>query len=151
MQATPRIDFATMAPQTYRILIQAKHMLAESTLGKELIDLVYLRISQINGCAFCVDLHARDLLSLGEPFHRINNLITWREVDFYTERERAALAWAEVLTHITQFHGGDAEFAQLSAYFTEKEVAELTLVVGLMNGLNRLGISSHMPVIVPEE
>ncbi|MBB5018290.1 AhpD family alkylhydroperoxidase [Chitinivorax tropicus] len=144
MQA--RIDFVQHAPNAYQGLAQAKKALAESTLGKALVDLVYLRVSQINGCAYCVDRHARDLLAAGEPLHRVNSLVTWREVAFYSDRERAALAWAEYLTRLPISHSGQDPFESLHVYFNEAEQAELLMAVALMNALNRLGVGAKMVV-----
>ncbi len=142
----PRLPWRELAPQAYRALAGVNAALAPSTLGKRLIDLVQLRVSQINGCAYCVDLHARDLLAAGEDFQRINSLLTWREVPFFDERERAALRWAESVTRIAETHAPDADFEALGAHFTEREIAELTLVIAQMNAWNRMGIALRQPV-----
>jgi AhpD family alkylhydroperoxidase len=120
--------------------------LAASTLGKPLIDLVFQRVSLINGCAYCVDLHWHDLLQDGESAQRINSLSTWREVDFYTEKEQAALAWTESVTDLHRSHASDEDFAAVRAHFTDTEVADLTFAITTMNAWNRLAIAFRNPV-----
>jgi len=141
-----RLSYATLSPNVFRGMASAGAALEESPLGKQLIDLVYLRVSQMNGCAYCVDLHARDLLRLGEDFQRINSLATWRETTFYTERERAALAWAEAVTNLADGHVPEHVFRALQEHFSDREIADLGFAVALMNGWNRLAISFRQPV-----
>lgn len=118
--------------------------LANSTLGKKLLDLVFLRVSQLNGCAYCVDLHVRDLLAQGEDLQRLNSLVTWREVSLFSER--AALNWAESLTRLADTHAADEDYTPLAAHFSDRETAELTMAVALMNAWNRLGVGMRLPV-----
>jgi len=141
-----RQDFRKITPKAYKLMIDLHTALGESSLGRSLIDLIYLRVSQINGCAYCVDMHGRDLLGQDQSFKRINSLITWRESPFYTEAERAALAWAESVTRLSGERGSDAEYAALQAHFTDVEIVELTFVVSLMNMMNRVAISLRQPV-----
>lgn len=142
----PRLPFHEVAADASRALGQVNAVVARSTLGKKLIELVYLRVSQINGCAFCVDMHVRDLLAQGEDLQRINSLSTWREVSLFTEQERAALNWADSLTLIATSHAPDADYAPLAAHFTDREVCDLTMVVALMSAWNRVAIGMRLPV-----
>ncbi len=113
----------------------------KSGLPHELIDLVYLRVSQINGCAFCVAAHSRDLLKAGVPPVKRMMLNAWREADMvFSARERAALLWAESLTRVSETGAPQADYDVMSEYFTERERVDLTLAVGLINTYNRLAI-----------
>ena len=142
----PRLPWHQLAPQAYKAMVGVKGALAGSSLGTKLIDLVQLRVSQINGCAYCVDLHARDLLAQDEDMQRINSLQTWHEVPFFDARERAALQWAESLTHVATTHAPDADFDQLRPHFDDREIAELSLVVAMMNAWNRIGVGMRNQV-----
>jgi len=116
-------------------------------VGTRGLDLVFARVSQINGCAYCLDMHVRDLRKQGEGWQRINSLATWREVGFFNERERAALAWAESLTRLADHHDErEAEFAALKAQFSDVEIAELTVAVAQINTWNRINVGMRMPV-----
>ncbi len=111
-----------------------------------LIELLQTRVSQINGCAFCLDMHARDLRRLGEGWQRINSLATWRETPFYTPAERAALAWAEALTRLPDGHAGhDEAFEALKAHFGEQEIVELSWAVAASNAWNRMAVGLRQP------
>jgi len=115
---------------------------------KVLIDLVFARVSQINGCAYCLDMHVRDLRQQGEDWQRINSLATWREVSFFNERERAALAWAETLTRLADRHEDrDAEFEVLKAHFSELEIVELSIAIAQINAWNRMGVGMRSQVL----
>ena len=144
MQA--RASHREHAPEPIRALFGASQSLEKSTLGKKLLDLVYLRASQLNGCAYCVDMHARDLVGEGEDCQRLNSLATWPETDLYSERERAALAWTESLTRVADTHAPDADYAALAAHFSDKEIAELTIAAALINAWNRIGVGLQLPV-----
>ena len=137
---TLRLDYTAAAPEGFRALAALYPYLAKSTLDPKLIDLVFLRVSQLNGCAYCVDLHSSDLLKKGESQRRINNLTTWREAPFYDARERAALAWAESLTHIAETRAPDADYVPLKEHFSDKEIADLSFTIALMNAMNRIAI-----------
>jgi len=147
LQTRARLPWHQLAPQAQKAMVGVAAALADSTLGTKLIDLVQLRVSQVNGCAYCVDKHARDLLKMGEDLQRINSLTTWHEVGLYDARERAALQWAESLTQVTDTRAPDADFEQLRAHFDEREITELTLVVAMMNAWNRMGVGMRMPVV----
>ena len=142
-----RLSWARLAPGSYKALASVSESVAQSTLGKRLIDLVQTRVSQLNGCAFCLDMHSHDLRQGGEDWQRIVSLPTWRETAFYDDRERAALNWCESLTRLTDPGQGDrdADFARLKAVFSDQEIAELTVVVAIINAWNRLGVGMRLP------
>ena len=141
-----RLPYYTLSPAAYRALAAAETAVEASPLGKQLVRLVFLRVSQINGCAFCVDKHARDLVKDGEDFQRINSLATWRETGFYTARERAALAWAEAATRLEHGEVADSVFLPLKEHFTEQEISDLGFATAVMNAWNRMGIGFRQPV-----
>lgn len=141
-----RLPWTQLAPKAYQAMASVSAVSATSTLGMPLIELVQSRVSQINGCAFCVDMHARDLRKHGETWQRINSLSTWREVGFYSERERAALAWAETMTRLAGEHGDhDTAFTALQGQFSEQEIVELTWVVAQINAWNRMAVGMRQP------
>jgi AhpD family alkylhydroperoxidase len=147
MNPTLRLNWSKLAPKSFEAFLSVNATLESSTLGKVLIDLVFARVSQINGCAYCLDMHVRDLRKQGEEWQRINSLPTWREVSFYSGRERAALAWAESLTRLADRHDErDAEFAELKANFNDQEIAELSVAIAQINSWNRLGVGMRLPV-----
>lgn len=115
--------------------------LAKCGLEPSLLDLLYFRVSQINGCAYCLDMHSKDLRAAGETEQRLYLLDAWRESPFYTERERAALAWAEAVTLVTEGHVPDEVYEQARGQFSEEELVNLTLAVVTINGWNRLNIA----------
>ncbi|MDO9400978.1 MAG: carboxymuconolactone decarboxylase family protein [Polaromonas sp.] len=136
-----RLPWTKLASKTYEAMAAVSGTLGASTLGMPLVELVQTRVSQINGCAFCVDMHARDLRKHGEIWQRINSLSTWREVGFYSERERAALGWAETLTRLADVHGDhDTAFAALQGVFNEQEIVDLTWAVASINTWNRMAV-----------
>lgn len=119
--------------------------LSQSPLERKLLDLVYFRVSQLNGCAYCLDMHSKDLRALGETEQRLYMLNAWREAPLYSDRERAALAWAEA---VTQLPGGGVSaevYAQALGQFTEAELVDLTLAVTNINASNRFNIAFHVP------
>ena len=120
--------------------------LAKSPIEKSLLDLVYFRVSQINGCAFCLDMHAKDLRANGESEQRLYVLDAWREAPFYTEKERAALAWAEALTKLTSGTVPDEIYTDARNHFSETELVDLTVAVITINGYNRINIAFGAPV-----
>jgi AhpD family alkylhydroperoxidase len=114
-----------------------------SGVEEPLLDLIKLRASQINGCAYCIDMHWKDLAAAGEKAQRLYGLDAWRESPYYTERERAALAWTEAVTNVRDGHVPDDVYEQAKKQFTEKELANLTLAVAAINAWNRLAIASR--------
>ena len=140
-----RINVAKLNPGGYKLMYGFAEYLAKSSLDKKLIDLIHLRVSQINGCAYCLDMHWKDLKAEGESDQRLYSLDAWRETTFYSERERAALTWAEATTNIRDGHVSDEVFDQVRAQFSEQELADLTLAVVAINGWNRLNIAFRIP------
>jgi AhpD family alkylhydroperoxidase len=137
-----RIDYAQVSPEGYKAFGGVYVNLQKSGLAKGLVDLVYLRVSQINGCAFCIDMHSRDLLKSGLAVDKLVLVPVWREAgDVFTRRERVALAWAETVTCVAQTGVPDAEYEATAAEFSEKELADLTYAIGLMNAFNRFGVA----------
>lgn len=149
MNTTPRLNWFKLVPKSFEAILAVNTTIESSTLGKVLVDLVYARVSQINGCAYCLDMHVRDLRKQGEEWQRINSLATWREVSFFSARERAALAWAESLTRLADRHDErEAEFAALKAGFNDQEIAELSVAIAQINTWNRLNVGMRVPVAV---
>jgi AhpD family alkylhydroperoxidase len=115
--------------------------LKNSQVEGSLLNLIYYRVSQINGCAFCLDMHSKDLLAKGETEQRLLVLNAWREAPFYTDRERAALGWAEVVTNVTDGHVRDEDYETARNQFSEEELVDLTLAVVTINSYNRINIA----------
>ncbi len=128
-------------------MLDLETYLRASSLDVDLLDLVRIRASQINGCAFCLAMHARDLRERGEREDRLYVLDAWREAPWFSDRERAALAWTEVVTTLPNQEVPDAIFAQARAEFTEAELADLTLAVIAINGWNRINIAFRVPPV----
>lgn len=116
----------------------------QSSLERSLMDLARLRASQLNGCAYCIDMHWKDLRVQSENEQRLYGLDAWRESPYYSERERAALEWVEAVTNIQDGHADDAVYERVSAQLSEKEIADLTLVIAAINAWNRLSIASRL-------
>jgi len=143
---TNRIDYAKASPEGYKAFGAVYMSVLKSELPKLLIDFVYLRVSQINGCAFCIDMHTQDLVKQGAQIEKLALLQVWHEAGaVFSSRERAALAWAETVTRAAESRVPDHEYAAVSAEFSEKEVADLTYAIVLMNAFNRLGIAFRTP------
>lgn len=136
----PRLDYFRAAPEVMKAMVALERAVVTSGLDQSLIELVKTRASQINGCAFCIDMHTRDALKAGESPARLFLLDAWREAPFYTARERAALAWTEALTLIAQTHAPDADYAALTEQFSEAEIVKLSLLIATINAWNRLAI-----------
>ena len=141
-----RIDYAKVSPEGYKAFGGVYVFLQNCGLPKTLIDIVYLRVSQINGCAYCIDMHSRDLLKQGISVDRLVLVPVWHDAgEVFSQRERAALAWAETVTRIAETGVPDADYAAVAAEFSDKELADLTYAIGLMNAFNRLGIAFRVP------
>lgn len=138
-----RFDYAKVAPGAYRAMAGLEHYLHESGLEESLLHLIKLRASQINGCAYCLDMHWKDLKSIGEPDQRLYELNAWEEAPFYSDRERAALAWTESVTRVAETRVPDEVYESVRKHFSEKEIADLTLAVAAINAWNRLAISAR--------
>ncbi len=141
----PRLNHFTVAPQLMQPMLDMEERLRKSGLEYSLIELVKLRVSQINGCAFCIHMHTHDARAQGESEDRLHLLNAWRESSLYSERERAALAWAETLTHIQRAGAPDDVYQKMAAQFTDQEQVALTLVITAINAWNRIAIGFAIP------
>jgi AhpD family alkylhydroperoxidase len=137
----PRMNFYQAAPETIKALSAVEAQIVASGLEKSLIELVKTRASQINGCAFCINMHTQDARKLGETEQRLYMLSAWRESPLYTDRERAALAWTDAVTLIADTHAPDDLYEELRAHFSEAEMVNLTMLIGAINAWNRIAIS----------
>ena len=137
----PRMNFFKAAPDTVKALVAVEDQIKASGLEQSLIELVKTRASQINGCAFCINMHTQDARKQGETEQRLYLLNAWRESPLYTDRERAALAWTESLTLIAETHAPDDLYADVRAHFNEAETVNLTMLIGAINAWNRLAIA----------
>lgn len=140
-----RINYLKAAPEGYKKMLGLHEYLHSCGLEEKLLDLVYLRASQINGCAYCIDMHSKDLRALGEPEQKLYLLNAWRESPGYSERERAALEWTESVTLVTQGSVPDAVYEIARQQFNEHELANLTLAIVAINGWNRLSVAFRTP------
>jgi AhpD family alkylhydroperoxidase len=137
-----RLNYAGAGPEGYKAFGGVYVYLQNSGLSHELIDLVYLRVSQINGCAFCIDMHSRDLLKLGVSLEKLVLVPVWHDAaKVFSQRERVALKWAESVTRVAETGVPDADYAAAAAEFGDKELADLTYAIGLMNAFNRFGVA----------
>jgi AhpD family alkylhydroperoxidase len=139
-----RLNYGLVAPGVYDAMDALERYIQESGLERPLLLLAQLRASQINGCAYCLDMHWKDLRAAGEDEQRLYSLDAWRECPYYTGRERAALAWTESVTLVADGHVPDAVFDEARAHFGEKELADLTLAVAAINAWNRLSIAARL-------
>jgi AhpD family alkylhydroperoxidase len=140
-----RIDVMKVAPGAVQAMLGLGRYLARSGLERELVNLVNLRASQMNGCASCLDMHWKDLREEGETEQRLYGLDAWAESPYYTERERAALAWTEAVTRVAEGHVPDAVFEEAHQHFSDAELVDLTLAVAAINAWNRLMIAMRGP------
>lgn len=137
----PRLKYSDVAPDATRAMMGLERYVHQSDLEPSLIELVKIRASQLNGCAYCLDMHTKDARAAGETEQRLYTLTAWQETPFYTPRERAALAWTEAVTQIGDGHVPQEIYEQACAQFSEKELVDLTMAVIAINGWNRLAIS----------
>ena len=138
-----RIDYLKSARGAYHAMLGIEHYLQRCGLEESLQNLIKLRVSQINGCAYCIDMHWKDLRAAGESEQRLYGLDAWEESPYYTDRERAALTWAESVTNIQEGHVPDGVFVRVKEFFNDKELADLTLAVTAINSWNRLSIAAR--------
>ncbi|MGB6198161.1 MAG: carboxymuconolactone decarboxylase family protein [Candidatus Acidiferrales bacterium] len=138
-----RLNLLAVSPGGYKALAGVEAYLHTCGLEIKLIHLIKLRASQINGCAHCIDMHWKDLRAIGETEQRLYGLDAWEESPYYTDRERAALQWTESITRVMEGHVPDAVYDSVRAHFTEKELADLTLAISIINAWNRLAIASR--------
>jgi AhpD family alkylhydroperoxidase len=144
-EPAPRLAYWKASPAVYKAMLALEKAASSTGLEPSLYELVKLRVSQINGCAFCVDMHARDAKKLGETDERLHLVAVWHEAHCYTPRERAALRWTEALTRLPGGHVSDDDFAEVSREFSEEEVTNLTLAIVAINGWNRFGVGFRLP------
>ena len=136
----PRIEYARVAPEGLQAMRGLEIYVRQSGLDPLLLELVKLRASQMNGCAYCIDMHTKDARARGESEQRLYALSAWRETPFFTDRERAALEWTEAVTAISDGHAPDGVYERARQHFSEKELVNLTLAIVAINGWNRLCI-----------
>jgi AhpD family alkylhydroperoxidase len=136
-----RINYTKAAPGGVQAMYKLQKYVEDSGLERSLLKLVKTRASQINGCAYCIDMHTKDARDLGESEQRLYLLNAWREAPFYTEKERSALAWTEAVTLISETHASDEDYAAARTQFSEQELVNLTMAIIAINGWNRLAIS----------
>ena len=142
-----RLDYGRVAPRALQAMYAVERYVREETdLERELIELVKLRASQINGCAYCIDMHTKDARALGMSEQRLYLLTAWREAPFYSDRERGALAWTEATTLVSTAGVSDELFDEMREHFSEKELVDLTMAVNAINSWNRLAIGFRAEV-----
>ncbi|MBW7888606.1 MAG: carboxymuconolactone decarboxylase family protein [Bacteroidetes bacterium] len=139
----PRLQYEQAAPNAAKGLAEIEHYVRNSGLEHSLYELVKMRASQINGCAFCLDMHSIDARRAGETEQRLYTLPAWRETPFFSERERAALEWTEAMTDISRQHISDELYEKMLKHFSEKELVDLSMTIIAINGWNRLAIAFH--------
>jgi AhpD family alkylhydroperoxidase len=137
----PRIDYRKFNPAPLQALLSMEQYIAGCGLDHKLVHMLKLRASQINGCAYCIDMHSIDARAAGETEQRLYALDAWRETPFYDERERAALAWVEAVTKVAETHVPDSVYEEVRAHFSEQEVLDLTYIAATINAWNRLSIA----------
>ncbi len=137
----PRVEYAKVDPEVVRVMLGLETYVHSRGLEAPLLELVRTRASQINGCAYCLDMHTKDARAAGESEQRLYTLPAWRETPFFTERERAALAWTEAVTEIAGSAVPDEVYEEARRHFTEKELVGLTMAVVAINGWNRLNVA----------
>lgn len=135
-----RLNWYKLSPDAYKAMIGLEQALEKSGLERSLLELLRLRASQLNGCAYCVNMHSNDARQAGETEQRLQCVSVWRETGFFTPRERAALAWTESLTLLATQGAPQTQFEALREHFTDKEVVDLTLAIGTINAWNRFGV-----------
>jgi AhpD family alkylhydroperoxidase len=143
---TMRLNYGVVAPEAIKAMLGLEQAVKDIGLEPGLFHLIKLRASQINGCAYCIDMHSREARVGGESQQRLDLLSVWRESNFFDDRERAALAWTESLTLIAETHAPDADYEALAAVFTERERVAITLAIAAINGWNRIAIGFRTPV-----
>jgi AhpD family alkylhydroperoxidase len=137
----PRLKYTDLSPDGYRAMAQLEGYVRRSGLEHPLLELIKLRASQINGCAYCIDMHWKDARAAGETEQRLYGLSAWRESPYYTDRERAALEWTEALTLVSKDQVPDAVFEQVRPHFNDKELVDLSWAVAAINTWNRMAIA----------
>jgi AhpD family alkylhydroperoxidase len=141
----PRLNYQTASPEAIKGMYELERFVHSSGLDPKLLHVIKTRASQLNGCAFCLEMHTKDARAAGETEQRLYALNAWRETSFFTDQERAALAWTEALTNIQQGHAPDEVYQELARHFSEKEIVALTLAITTINAWNRLAIGFRIP------
>lgn len=149
MSSTARLPFFSLAPNSLKAMINLSKSASQSAIGERIFELVNLRVSQINGCGVCVDMHWRFLLKQGAEPRHLNAIAGWREAPFFSARERAALVWAEAVNALPQRDDTDAAYRELREHYTENEVVELSYAIAAIRGWNVLNLSLRNQI--PEE
>lgn len=142
--SSKRLNYYQAAPQAMKAMFGLEKAVAESVLPGSLRELVRIRASQINGCAYCIDMHTTDATKAGETLRRLMAVGAWKETPFFSERERAALLWTETLTLVAANHAPDEIYEEVAALFNDQELAELTFVIAAINAWNRFGVGFGM-------
>jgi AhpD family alkylhydroperoxidase len=143
---TMRLNYGVAAPEAVKAMLDLEQAVKDTGLEPSLMHLIKLRASQINGCAYCIDMHNREARADGESQQRLDLISVWRETNFFNDREKAALAWTEALTLIAETHAPDADYEALAAVFDEEERVAITLAIAAINGWNRFAIGFRTPV-----
>jgi AhpD family alkylhydroperoxidase len=141
----PRFDYRKYSPEPIQAMLALEKYIASCGLDHKFIHLLKLRASQINGCAFCIDMHSIDARAEGETEQRLYALNAWRETNFFTDRERAGLAWIEAVTLVSASHVPDEMYEEVRKHFSEKEIFDLTFIASTINAWNRIAISARTP------
>lgn len=140
-----RLDYFKVDPEAPKGLMEMEKYMIKSGFDKKLYHLIKLRASQLNGCAYCLDMHTKDAMKMGDTVQRLVGLDAWREAPYYTDKERAALEWTEVITLISQDHISDEIYENVRKHFSEQELLQLTIGIIAINGWNRLAIPFRTP------
>lgn len=140
----PRVNYAHVAPHTYKALLGLEKAMGESSLEKSLHELIKIRASQLNACAYCIDKHTSDAIALGETPRRIFALSAWHETPFFTDRERAALLWTDTLTLLADKGAPEAIYRVVAQQFDDRELTDLTFAIATINAWNRFGVGFAM-------
>lgn len=142
-----RLNFPEMGAPAFKGMLQIAGYLEDCSVDRRFLELISLRVSQLNGCTYCMDMHATALAEAGEDPRRLHTLAGWRESPFFTEAEKAALNWAERLTRLEPKPAPDAEYEQLANYFSEQEIVDLSFGISAINAWNRLGVGLRRPAL----
>ena len=142
-----RISYKNIAPGAYEAMLGLERYVGKSGLDHALLELVRTRASQLNGCAFCLDMHTKDAIAAGETPQRLLVVSAWRDAPFYTARERAALAWTEAVTQLEPSGVSDELYRATAEHFDERQLVDLTMAIVAINGWNRLAIAFHSPEV----
>ena len=145
----PRLDYYSASPKAMKAMIAMEALTSSLSIEPALLHLIKIRASQLNGCAFCTDMHSVDARRLGETDRRLYSIVVWRDSNFFNPRERAALAWTEALTKMADTAPDESSYKALQAEFTETEIAHLTSAIGLINAWNRIAAGLLFTPIIP--